>query len=1189
MPATKPKRRRRWLWLCGALLIILGATYAHLTHPARLRAALLARLQGLPLEEVDCAGVTFDPRNGLLIRGLQFVAGEPTAGPAAHVRIDTIAVPCEIGPLLVGRFRPSVIDIGDTVVRVVVPPEPHATHAYRQHGAQAELWHALRRLGKQLPPIRLPRVDLQVGLGTAAEARIVNRTALRVTGMAGPQAYNLRVDRLPALTEQVAALDFDYATGRFRWSSARTPLATLMHLLPPAVQARCAALHLDGRFALDELILQTPAGDTAGAPDAPFTLESAQLSYDALRCILPFEDAQAASAAGVPLSTVEPYVRLNNGRGVLRFARTPAAPGGTLTIDGVLALRDAALTFQVRGTGGLLRALGVLPDGLAAALVGAAPARAFDALQTARFEARHLELPAFERYPVFWRSKLLPGPVRAALRDYMPAGHVNLEVTIAPPDMSSESATRVAARLEALDARCRYDRFPYDFERVRGVVRLADGHVYFDGLTAWHGAACVTATGRLDNTEQWTGFDLTFVGRNVALNADLYAALPESYRRLWASAAPLGVCDVVTTLQRPDGSAETGSAEEDVLVDAQLTVGSLSLGEGRRLTAADGHFTIRNGRVEIHDLHGFDATTAWQLGGTVWTAANQDVRELRVEAAGMPLDMAPALGTDAEWALQFDGTADAWARVFGRDGKLDHTAVVALRDGSLAASSAAPLWTHTRGWFVARGGATAQVELRSFSATQGDATLHAAGCLPAVNGTSSAPLSVDVTGEQLERLWPQLLPPRWHGPADALGIRGAGELSLTLQPQKAGAPTPAAEIKLYAAEMQPTFLPLKLEHVEAQLALDAERFQLAALQAQWRGSASILAQGEGVWQGDGAAVNLSVAARNLELGPELAAGLPGPLGKLLNTLQARGHADALLEKVAREAGAAAGWDVRGRLLLHDAHLSLGPALRDLEGELSGTCVVNADRTVVQAELALARLRLLDRELHDWRGELQYSDADRIVRFDNLRGRLCGGEAVGSVEIDPDSAAYELTLSLRDVGVNELFPPAQPSDKPRTGRLDGTIQLRGRGTDLTLRRGSGNLRIYGTTFLQHPVLAGVAAEGDKTRNHGPIDSVNIRFLLDGNTMQLERVDLRSRDLRLIGKGVWRLDDDTIELTLVGAHPEHLPKVAVLTPLIVSAGQELVQYRVTGTLGQPSVKAEPLYRLTEALRELLAGED
>lgn len=1188
MPVPKRKRRRRWLWLSGALLIVLGATYAHLTHPARLRAALLDRLQGLPLEQLDCAGVTFDPRNGLQIRGLRFVAGEPSAGPAAYVTIDTIALPCEIGPLLLGRIRPSVIDIGDTVIRVVVPPKPQTVRPPRPRVAQAELWQALRKVGKQLPPIRLPRVDLQVGLGTAAEARIVNRTALRITGTAGQQAYNVRVDRLPGLTDQLAALDFDYATGRLQWRSARTSFATLSHLLPPEAQARCAALHLDGSFALNELVLQTPTGDTPAAAATPFALESATLSFDALRCVVPFEDEAAARAAGVPLDAVTPYVQLDHGDGALRFTRSAAAPHGRLTLAGTASLRDAALTFEITGTGRLLRSLGLLPDQLAAALVGAAPARTFDAIETARFDARNLELPAFEHYPAFWQSSLLPGPVHAALRDYLPAGHVNIEVTIAPPDKSEESATRVAARLEALDAHCRYDRFPYDFERARGVVRLADGHVYFDGLSAWHGAACVTVTGRLDNTEQWTGFDLTFVGRNVAMNADLYAALPESYRRLWASAAPLGVCDVVTTLQRPDGSAETRSAEEDVVVDAQLTAGSLSLGDGRRLTAADGHFMIRDGRVEIHDLHGFDAQTDWQLSGTVWTAANQDVRELRVEAAGMPLDMAPSLGTDADWALQFDGTADVWARVFGRDGALEHTAVVALRDGSLAAKTGAPPWTRTRGWFVARAGETSRVELRSFTAAQGSASLSASGGLPSADGAVNMPLNVSVAGAQLEKLWPQLVPPRWHGPAGELGVHGAGELSLKLQPPQADATTPAAEIELTAAEMRPAFLPLKLEHVQAQLALDSQRFRLAALQARWRDKANILVQGDGVWEGDGAAVNLSVAAHDVELCPALAAGLPGPVGKLLDTLQAQGHADALLEKVARTSGPTAGWDVRGRLLLHNAQLSIGPALRDLEGELSGTCVVSGEQTLVQAQLALSQLRLLDRELHDWHGELLYSDADRIVRFDNLRGRLCGGEALGSVQIDPDSSTYELTLSLRDVGVNELFPPAQASDKPRTGRLDGTIQLRGRGTDLTTRRGSGNLRIYGTSFLQHPVLASVA-EDARTHANGPIDSVDIRFLLDGNTMRLERVDLRSRDLRLIGRGVWQLDDDAIELTLVGAHPEHLPKVAVLTPLIVSAGQELVQYRVTGTLGAPSVKAEPLYKLTEALSELLAGEN
>jgi len=67
------------------------------------------------------------------------------------------------------------------------------------------------------------------------------------------------------------------------------------------------------------------------------------------------------------------------------------------------------------------------------------------------------------------------------------------------------------------------------------------------------------------------------------------------------------------------------------------------------------------------------------------------------------------------------------------------------------------------------------------------------------------------------------------------------------------------------------------------------------------------------------------------------------------------------------------------------------------------------------------------------------------------------------------------------------------------------------------------------------------------------------------------------------------DDSLSMTLLGARPEHWPRVAVLSDLIEVAGQELLQYRVTGTAASPQVQVEPLHNLTEPLRKLLGGTE
>ena len=74
------------------------------------------------------------------------------------------------------------------------------------------------------------------------------------------------------------------------------------------------------------------------------------------------------------------------------------------------------------------------------------------------------------------------------------------------------------------------------------------------------------------------------------------------------------------------------------------------------------------------------------------------------------------------------------------------------------------------------------------------------------------------------------------------------------------------------------------------------------------------------------------------------------------------------------------------------------------------------------------------------------------------------------------------------------------------------------------------------------------------------------------------------LQLVGEGTWDLADDSIDLTLWGAHPKDWP----LGEFLESAGKDLIQYRVAGTLSAPTVTAEPLHKLNQTLRALLSAE-
>jgi uncharacterized protein YhdP len=101
----------------------------------------------------------------------------------------------------------------------------------------------------------------------------------------------------------------------------------------------------------------------------------------------------------------------------------------------------------------------------------------------------------------------------------------------------------------------------------------------------------------------------------------------------------------------------------------------------------------------------------------------------------------------------------------------------------------------------------------------------------------------------------------------------------------------------------------------------------------------------------------------------------------------------------------------------------------------------------------------------------------------------------------------------------------------------------------------------------------------------VERARVRFRWEGGMIRLEHVTIDSPDLRLVGTGSWNMRDDAIRMTLWAARPELWPRLEGLDKVIELAGQELVQYRVEGTLAQPKVTAQPLHRITEALLGLL----
>ncbi len=1192
----RPRRRlwRRLLLCIGALALILAAIYAYLTNPSRLRARVLAALHTLDLGEVDVTAVTFSPLHGLQLFGVTVDApaddaGERAAEPA--VRVGRAAVSLDWWKLLAGQIRPTAIALGQVSVAI-----------HGQFSGAAESWqlargeredpllaHLTTWLEEGLPPVRIAPFEIRIHSGSDDGWELAHHLRFSFRGTPTRSGYEATVHRGRADGQPFVTLTWERTAGQLAAQFGWTGVDKLELLAPEALSNSLGRVGLSGRVQVKRLLYDLPRDTTD--PALPTTiaeltqrLSALKIEFAGLSGDLPIEDAPANAGA-------DHYFRFNDVAATVTYQReAPDAPGrlrwrghGTIndaTLAATATMSAAALDHvrrRLTGSSAETDAAGAfLPDILYGelAIVG-------------------LELPTTETGAALLESPRIPHAIQAAFEDYSPRGRIDLTARVLPatPTCSPDDPDRVEVALTARGNRCRYVHFPYDFDDVQGHVRVAGGRVLLEGLRARHGVVSVTANGQLNNSFQWTGFEVEFDAHVVPLDQELYAALPTEYQALWREARPLGLCDVRTTVRRVEGSAETGPAEPDIHVSAELITGSLNLTDGQRISHADGKFTIHNGVIDIADLHGYTDEQSTRVAGTVALTDSGYDSDLHVELTGLPVSHVAPLGYggDAAGTVTFEGTADVWARVHGAstDPGLSQHAVAEIKSGELWGLQPDARWDDVSGTLIIHDDDHTIEEL---SCRQGDAMLEVAGRMPS-GAVDAEPLElvVEAGAPVLADVLPQFVPADWHALTESLGLDGPGRVRVALE--AAPGESPVALIHLRADAMRSDPLPLQLHEVVAELVVSEDRFTLRSSSARYGAEAQLSAQAEGTWGDEALDAEIALTARDMALEQDVLEALPAPLADLLTELSATGRFDADLPRVRLRGAEQRTWNFDGQIALRDASLKLGLDVTDLDGELIGTYKLDADgHATVDARFEIAQAVVAGRQVRDLTGALRWHPGDPFVRLTDLQGQLCGGEVVADVTVDPDTRGYEVTLSLQNTSVHEMFPPTDEDAPPRRGRLDGRLFLSGVGTGIATRRGNGDLRIRGGSFLGTPVLASVAEaeESGGVAISDELDQLDVKFLWEGSTLRLLRIEIQSADLRMIGDGSWDIDADTIALRLVGAHPRGGARVPLLTDLFESAGQELVQYKVEGPLSQPKVTARPLYKLDDTIRALLGAE-
>ncbi len=1204
------QRKRRWLrriaWTGLLLSVALAGCYSYFTHPARLRAAVaeLCLASGLRLEE--SGAVAFSPFSGLhladlTIRDLTPSRAERAIGrhspPLLHITSARIAA--DLRSLLFGTFRPTRIDIDGLTVCVIRRGRDEPPDDSDQTDGRALLFDTTQ----WLPPARVRKADVQLLEQRGSRLTLLRRWLLSAEGVheaAGgqsPPRYVLRVEQVGGSGDPLSGQSRT-PLGLLEWSDARLDVQIgwleselIAPIIAPELTEVCSALALQGHVRAPRM-----AFDERG-------LREAEIQFADTRLAPLIEEAQ--------LPPADRFVQITRADGRLTLRRnedaapaavqspTAQADAGAATLALSLELKgclnDATAELSLNSPRVRIdrpRAAGRPEDSSTARTLDLGPYEL-----TVRTEP--IEFPDPRRHARFISSQRLPGPMRALLEDYLPRGRVSIAFDVLSSSLPDEPP-QVLGSMELHDARCRYFRFPYDIDQIHGRVRFEGGSLILDGVRGRHGSAQIHGFGRIFHTNSWTALDLTFVGLNVPLDRALYEALPETDRSLWQEASPLGLADVTTHILRDEGSRETGPPEPTISVDVHMRSGSMTLENHGRLTQVDGRIRIDQDRILLDDLTGFLGRSMVRLDGYILRggAADQHARDLRIQAADFPLSTVSRMAyapADAQDSVRFEGHGDVWGQVsgFGHDADQAGRYAVRIRDGRLWGFDGHQLWPQVRGWMAVGDAQRRSVDLVA-ERHAGRMDVHAT-MLPAESGVRIADLQLSATDAAMEELLRGVVPGRWAQFREALGIRGAGRLQARVE----NSPDPPdqglrARVDLWADFMAPAALPLDFRDAHATVIFTPDCFTVRHAEAVYGSEGVLRARGEGGWSPGGAWTDMSLVAEDIELDAALISSLPGGLAQVLAPLEPRGMCNAELSRIRIDTRDQLAWDVEGRLHFSDATLQAGLPLERADGDLTGRFrVTDAGATEIQASFVIDGGIYGGRPIQMLEGRLLRDPNDAWVRVEDLSGRMCDGEVVGWASFHPASSEFELTLTLRNLDLSQFLnrkqPETRPADTPtQPGRVDGRVFLRGKRREPQWLSGGGQLLIRGGSLLNTRVSAElVGASPDRRPRSDAVQEAELRFVWHGDELQFSRVDIRTRDTRYVGTGSWNQKTDAVDLTLLAASPDAAGGLGPVIELFQAAQNELIQYRVTGTARAPQVRIEPLYGVTDTLRNIIEG--
>ncbi len=829
-------------------------------------------------------------------------------------------------------------------------------------------------------------------------------------------------------------------------------------------------------------------------------------------------------------------------------------------------------------------------------------------------DIRGLALPSNDEEVSKAQARFIQGvPAVAKLyRDYDPSGSIDVQLSVVKKPGADKPIDLPSLRVTLRDgtATCRY--FPYRGTEVSGVVEYTPLGLRVNQLRARHGNGSFTVNAWVDGLPGNRSTRVEIEGSDIKIDEDLYAALPERYKKVFDQFSPAGICDVAVTLARSETAPGVWNRWRTSVRADLYDVTSAYDRFPYALEALNGSLVIEKGTFTLDNLRGRHGEATITINGNGAYAGN-GITDLNlvvtVNEATVDESLLAALPVAVEtrrMVESFDprGTFDAralltWDRAVDR---LLYSVEVSPRTLQI---------THPK--FPVRLDCydglvritREKLDLDNVAARHDEAELRINGVYHLDESSSGTRIDISTRRLRLDQDIIAALPARTQRALEDWKIDGPISVETTILgvagDQDARYRTNHV-VDLKDATVFHAALPQPFTEVSARVTIDEHTVHARSVVARY-GRADVRLDLKVVNTGDeGREVVASGVATDLPLDDSLWSVLPTRARAVIDALQPTGTADiniAELRYQKRDESAAPTCSVRGAATLRGVNLARGVDLKDadLAVTFAGKPVDSRAGCLMDGKLQASEAKLFQHPVTDLSGRWTLavaSDGTSHLALKDLAGALHGGVVTGDVEVISHNGdiTYDVRTMIDDVDVAALMSAYRDEDlsngKPANvrGRVAARLDLSGTIGDVNTRRGTGHVMITEAHMFRLPVLLKILHVINLTV---PDDSAfryaEANFLAMGNKLEFDRILLHGRALALVGNGSADLLSKRLDLHLATVSPHRWAKVPLLTEFLEAASGELIELHVTGALSDPEVKQVPLRALKGLFETLI----